>query len=45
MALNETAKNGPGHLNQTIIEKEMQELDMTNENNKNIDDLLNKLTL
>jgi len=45
VALNETAKNGPGHLNQTIIEKEMQELDMTNENNKNIDDLLNKLTL
>ena len=45
VALNETAKNGPGHLNQTIIEKEMRELDMTNENNKNIDDLLNKLTL
>ncbi len=45
VALNETAQNGPDHLNSAIIQKEIQGLDINNQNDKNIDDLLNKLTL
>ncbi len=45
VALDETAKNGPGHLNSTIIEKEIKGLDIKNENTDNIDRLLNELTL
>jgi len=45
VALDETAKNGPGHLNSMIIEKEMQGLDINNQNDEDINELLNKLTL
>ena len=46
IALDETAKNGPGHLNSAILEKEIGELDMNSgENGENIDELLNKLTM
>lgn len=46
VALNETAKNGPGHLNSAILEKEMQNLNINGKDNgKNINELLNKLTL
>jgi len=46
VALDETAKNGPGHLNQFIIEKEINNLDLkTDQNGENIDDLLMKLTM
>ncbi|MDO8443219.1 MAG: hypothetical protein Q7S81_03135 [bacterium] len=46
IALNETAKNGPGHLNSAILEKEIGGLDMNGgENGENIDELLNKLTM
>ncbi len=46
MALNETAKDGPEHLNTRLLQKEMPVLDINNtDGNKNIDELLNKLTL
>jgi hypothetical protein len=46
IALDETAKNGPGHLNSSILEKEIGGLDINNgENGENIDELLNKLTM
>lgn len=46
VALDETAKNGPGHLNQSIIEKEIDDLDLkANQNGENIDNLLMKLTM
>ncbi|MHB9019645.1 MAG: hypothetical protein ACYC3G_02075 [Minisyncoccota bacterium] len=46
VALDETAKNGPGHLNSTIIEKEMGELNIGgDQNGENIDELLKKLTM
>jgi len=46
IALNETAKNGPGHLNSAILEKEIGGLDMNgDEKGENIDELLNKLTM
>ena len=44
-ALNETTQNGPGHLNPSILEKEIRGLDINEENNDNIDKLLNKLIL
>lgn len=45
VALDETAKNGPGHLNSAILEKEMSGLNIDQQKNDNINDLLNKLTL
>jgi hypothetical protein len=46
IALDETAKNGPGHLNSTIIEKEIKGLNINDgDNGENIDELLNKLTM
>lgn len=46
IALDETAKNGPGHLNSSILEKEIGGLDInSNENGENIDELLKKLTM
>lgn len=46
IALDETAKNGPGHLNSAILEKEIGGLDINGgENGENIDELLNKLTM
>ena len=46
VALNETAKNGPGHLNSAILEKEIGGLDInSSENRENIDELLRKLTM
>jgi hypothetical protein len=46
VALDETAKNGPGHLNSAILEKEIGGLDMNGgEKGENIDELLNKLTM
>lgn len=46
VALNETAKNGPGHLNSAILEKEIGGLDINNgENGENIDELLRRLTM
>lgn len=46
VALDETAKNGPGHLNSAIIEKEIGGLDIDSaENGENIDELLRKLTM
>ncbi|MEK7463129.1 MAG: hypothetical protein AAB621_02065 [Patescibacteria group bacterium] len=46
VALNETAKNGPGHLNSAILEKEIGGLDInSNENRENIDELLRRLTM
>ena len=46
IALEETAKNGPGHLNSAIIEKEVGGLDINaDENGENIDELLRKLTM
>ena len=46
IALDETAKNGPGHLNSTILEKEIGGLDINDgENGENIDELLRKLTM
>lgn len=46
VALDETAKNGPGHLNSAILEKEIGELNIGGgENGENIDELLRKLTM
>lgn len=46
VALDETAKNGPGHLNPAILEKEVGELNINNEEDgENIDELLRKLTM
>lgn len=46
IALDETAKNGPGHLNSAIIEKEIGGLNINGgENGENIDELLRKLTM
>lgn len=45
MALNETSKTAPDHLNATIIEKEMNNLDKIKSDNKTIDDLLNEIML
>ncbi|MBU4348358.1 hypothetical protein KJ671_02595 [Patescibacteria group bacterium] len=44
-ALNEATQNGPGHLNSSILEKEIRGLNIDEENNNNIDKLLNKLIL
>jgi len=46
IALDETAKNGPGHLNSAILEKEISGLDINSDGNEeNIDELLQKLTM
>ena len=46
IALDETAKNGPGHLNSSILEKEIGGLDINNgEGGEDIDELLKKLTM
>lgn len=45
VALDETAKNGPGHLNSSVLEKEINGLNIENPDNTNVNDLLNKLTL
>lgn len=46
VALDETAKNGPGHLNSTILEKEIDGLNIDgDQNGENIDELLKKLTM
>lgn len=45
IALDETAKNGPGHLNSAILEKEINGLEISDEETENIDELLRKLTM
>lgn len=45
IALDETAQNGPDHLNSGILQKEIGGLDIKNENTNQIDQLLNELTL
>ena|SRR3989344_4426148 len=45
VALNETSKNGPGHLNDEVIEKELENIKTLETENKNLEELLNELTL
>lgn len=45
VALNETSKNGPGHLNESVIQKEADKIDNLESDTKKIDDLLNELVL
>ena len=45
VALDETAQNGPSHLNSSILEKEMLDLDFNGQDSESIDELLNKLTM
>lgn len=45
VALNETSKNGPAHLDESVIEKEVQKINELESDNKKIDDLLNELVL
>jgi hypothetical protein len=42
LALNEAAENGPGHLNATVLRKEMEGFNLESAQNKNIEELLNK---
>lgn len=46
VALDETAKNGPAHLDPTLLNNEMDQVDSIDQQNSgHINDILNKLTL